>query len=202
MKKIIIIIIITIAILFWIFAPLLIVLLPEFETSVKGIVLNSKDVGDILGLYFGAIPTVASATIMAITAYLMLEGNKNSAKSVERMKEQNSMQMICAFEKDYKEVTSSYNGNGDPILIINVLDRLSFFVLKGYINEELAKNSFRYKLLNRVSERLDCLTILEYKNLKDLSYKWVEEFKIDESGPNGNLRKAVKIIKDYKEANK
>ena len=202
MKKIIEIILITIAILFWIFAPLLIVLLPEIKTSYKDIVLISKDVSDIIALYFGSIPIVASAWIVWMSVREMKKQNKISADSVKMMNEQNSMQMICAFEKDYKEVTSSYNGNGNPTLIINVLDRLSFFVLKGYINEELVKNSFRYELLNMVSKRLDCLTILEYKNLKDLSYKWVEEFKIDESSPNGNLRKAVKIIKDYKEANK
>ena len=85
MKKIII---ITIAILFWIFAPLLIVLLPEFETSVKDIVLNSKDVSDIIGLYFGSIPIVASAVIVWMSVEEMKKQNKISVDSVKMMNEQ------------------------------------------------------------------------------------------------------------------
>ena len=79
---------ITIAILFWIFAPLLIILLPEIKTSVKDIVLNSKDVSDIIGLYFGSIPIVASAVIVWMSVEEMKKQNKISADSVKEMKKQ------------------------------------------------------------------------------------------------------------------
>ena len=91
MKKINKIILITIAILFWIFAPLLIILLPEIKTSVKDIVLNSKDVSDIIGLYFGSIPIVASAVIVWMSVEEMKKQNKISVDSVKEMKKQNEL---------------------------------------------------------------------------------------------------------------
>ena len=88
MKKTIEIILITIAILFWIFAPLLIVLLPEIKTFYKDIVLNWSDVSDIIALYFGSIPIVASAVIVWISVEEMKKQNKISSDSVKEMNEQ------------------------------------------------------------------------------------------------------------------
>ena len=72
MKKTIEIILITIAILFWIFAPLLIVLLPEIKTSYKDIVLNWSDVGEILDKFV----QIMSAALIPILIFYF--GKKNS----------------------------------------------------------------------------------------------------------------------------
>ena len=99
MKKTIEIILITIAILFWIFAPLLIVLLPEIKTSYKDIVLNWSDVGEILDKF---VQIMSAALIPILIFYFGREDANRKDLEIENLK----LKKEEKYHEEAKELTA------------------------------------------------------------------------------------------------
>ncbi|MGL5721916.1 MAG: hypothetical protein ACRCY4_05920 [Brevinema sp.] len=138
--------------------------------------------------FWGMIATVASAIIMAITACIIKQQSKTAQLSSEAQlimilkAEYNDINTKLTEikekikpkeeeeeeeeKKEEKQCTGQAWMEGEAYssqvaLMLDLLDRISFFIQKGHLNGELAENSFRTYLIKQTSTHH---TIIQGKN--------------------------------------
>ena len=153
MKKTIEIILITIAILFWIFAPLLIVLLPEIKTSYKDIVLNWSDVGEILDKFV----QIMSAALIPILIFYFGRQDANRKDLELKIRQQTEelrkfidehlipeVKKCKVYENPTEDIINAFNRNVGQSFRLLVLNSKGLFYYDGI-----------YSVFNKVGLKVD-----------------------------------------------
>ena len=213
MKKIIGIILITIAILFWIFAPLLIVLLPEIETSYKDIVLNWSDVGELLDKFV----QIMSAALIPILIFYFgkedadrkeLEMKKQKLKKEQKYREQ-SQYLVVNIQKAFKKIhddisldLSQVQGNIINFASAKTFDQYYAEKFQNYISLIFAEKEQR-TLVNRILTRMNIFSEDQHRDdikhsffidslMKNYKTEWGNE-------PSNNVRSFCNVVEKLAE---
>ena len=153
MKKIIEIILITIAILFWIFAPLLIILLPEIKTSYKDIVLNWSDVGEIIDKY---IQIMSAALIPILIFYFgRQDANRKDLELKIRQQTEELRKFIDKYLMIEVEKIRPYKKNLTDRIPDNKSDEFNFYIYSSFIQlSEHSQGLFYQKNLELIFNKI------------------------------------------------